>query len=141
MVLTFSYLPMIASENQVAIPGKRHKRTMEIIISTTNGMTPQITSLNGISGAMFLITKILRPTGGWINPISITIVITTPNQIRSKPAALSGGRMIGAVIRMIETGGRKKPSTTTISRIAARRIQSDSCNSTIDCAADWLMCK
>jgi hypothetical protein len=35
MVLTFSYLPMIASENQVAIPGKRHKRTMEIIISTT----------------------------------------------------------------------------------------------------------
>ena len=54
-----------------------------------------------------------------MSPISITMVISTPNQIRSKPAALSGGRMIGAVIRMIDTGGRKKPSTITISRIAA----------------------
>jgi hypothetical protein len=37
-------------------------------------------------------------------------VITTPNQTRSNPASLSGGRMIGAVIRMIETGGRKTPT-------------------------------
>ena len=31
--------------------------------------------------------------------------------------------MIGAVIRMIETGGRKKPSTTTMSRIAVSSTQ------------------
>jgi C4-dicarboxylate transporter DctM subunit len=37
------------------------------------------------------------------------VAVTTPNHTRSNPAALSGGRMIGAVIRMIETGGRKKP--------------------------------
>ena len=55
-----------------------------------------------MSGAMFLMTKMLRPTGGWISPISMTIVMATPNQIRSKPAALRVGSMIGAVIRMID---------------------------------------
>ena len=84
-------------------------------------------------------TKMLRPTGGWINPISITMVISTPNQMRSNPAARSGGRMIGAVIRMIDTGGRKNPSTTTIDRIAASNSHFDRCMATIACAADWLM--
>ena len=96
---------------------------------------------SGMSGAMFLITKMFSPTGGWISPISITIVISTPNQIRSKPAALSGGRMIGAVIRMIDTGGRKKPSTMTSSRIAASSSHFDSGSATIHSAADWLMCR
>ena len=56
-------------------------------------------------------------------------------------AARSGGRMIGAVMRMIETGGRKNPSTTTIDSIAASSAQRDSCMSTIACATDWLICR
>ena len=71
----------------------------------------------------------------------MTMVMITPNQMRSKPAALSGGRIIGAVIRIMETGGRKKPSTTTISRIAASSTQRESSNETIHCAVDWLMCR
>ena len=76
-----------------------------------------------------------------MSPISMTMVITTPNQMRSKPAVLRGGRMIGAVIRMMDTGGRKKPSTTTMRRIAASSTQRDRSNSTIAWAADWLMCR
>jgi hypothetical protein len=47
--------------------------------------------------------------------------------------------MIGAVIRMMETGGRKKPSTTTISRIAVSSAQRESSSETIHYAVDWLM--
>ena len=92
--------------------GTKHTANIATAIRNTNGSVPHITSDREISGAMFLITKRLSPTGGWMRPISITMVMTTPNQIRSKPAALIGGRMTGAVIKMIETGGRKKPSTT-----------------------------
>ena len=56
--------PMTRSENQVAMPGKKHRITTAIIIRTTNGITPQITSASGMSGAMFLMTKIFSPTGG-----------------------------------------------------------------------------
>ena len=94
-----------------------------------------------MSGAIRLMTKMLRPTGGWISPISITTAITTPNQIRSNPAARSGGRMIGAVIRMMLTGGRKKPSSITSSRIASSSSHLDSCSPTIQPAAAWLMCR
>ena len=94
-----------------------------------------------MSGAMFLMTKMLSPTGGWMRPVSITMVISTPNHTRSKPAAFSGGRMMGAVIRMMLTGGRKKPSTITSSRMAASSSQRDSCSATIHCATDWLMCR
>src|SRR5262249_7875512 len=87
--------PITASGNQVAISGKTHSISTARTMRATKGMTPQTTSRKGISGAMFLITNRLRPTGGWINPISITMVMITPNQTRSKPAALSGGRMIG----------------------------------------------
>ena len=82
-----------------------------------------------------------KPTGGWIKPISITIVITTPNQIRSNPAAFNGGRIIGAIIRMIDTGGRKKPNTITINRITDSSTHFDKCRATTACAADWLMCR
>ena len=81
------------------------------------------------------------PTGGCISPISITIVMTTPNQMMSKPAARGAGRMIGAVIRMMDTGGRKKPRMTTITRIAASNSQRGNCIATIDSAADCEMCR
>jgi hypothetical protein len=41
------------------------------------------------------------------------MVISTPNHTRSKPAAFSGGSRMGTVIRMMDTGGRKKPRTMT----------------------------
>src|SRR5882672_12912169 len=93
------------SGSQTAISGAKHRTTTATVISATNGSTPQITSLRGMSGAMFLMTNRFSPTGGWISPISMTMVMTTPNHTRSKPAAFNGGRMMGAVIRMIDTGG------------------------------------
>ena len=98
-------------------------------------------SCKEMSGAMFLITNRLRPTGGWMSPVSMTIVISTPNQTRSKPSAFSGGRMIGAVIRMMLTGGRKNPSTITSTRIIASSSHLESARATIHCAAAWLMCR
>src|SRR4029078_7086750 len=56
--------PITRSENQVAISGKRHNSTIDIVINTTNGITPQTTSRSGISGAMLLMTKMFSPTGG-----------------------------------------------------------------------------
>src|SRR5215467_3850962 len=133
------HLPITKSENQVAISGKMHKITIAMTINTTKGTTPQMTSRSGISGAMFFMTKMFNPTGGWMRPISITIVMITPNQTRSNCAARSGGRMIGAVMRMMDTGGRKNPRTTTITRIANSSTQRDRCRETIHSAADWLM--
>ena len=122
--------PITRSGSPVEIPGTKHSSSTASIISSTNGSVPQITSRSGMSGATLRMTKMLRPTGGWISPISITMVMTTPNQMRSKPAARSGGRMIGAVIRMIDTGGRKKPSTTTMQQdrgeqLPARQLHGD----------------
>src|ERR1044072_1795806 len=133
--------PITRSGSQVEICGTKHSSTTAAIIKSTNGSVPQITSLKGISGATLRITKMFRPTGGGGGPTSITMVMTTPNQMMSKPAARSGGRMIGAVIRMIDTGGRKNPSTTTITRIAASNSQRGGCISTIDSATDYEMCR
>jgi len=47
-----------------------------------------------------------------MSPISITMVMTTPNQMMSKCAARSA-QDDRPRSQMIETGGRKKPSTTT----------------------------
>ncbi|GJE44277.1 hypothetical protein AEGHOMDF_3465 [Methylobacterium soli] len=47
--------------------------------------------------------------------------------------------MMGAVIRMIETGGRKKPSTITIARMVTSSTHLESCIATIAAAADCEM--
>jgi len=122
-----SYLldtPITASGSAVAMPGNMQQRMIATNIRPTKGMTPQITSFSGMSGAIFLMTKMLSPTGGWIRPISMTMVMTMPNQIRSNPAALSGGRMIGAVIRMMDTGGRPALPTEG-ERVKIPKILSD----------------
>ncbi len=49
--------------------------------------------------------------------------------------------MMGVVMRMMDTGGRKKPSTITSNRMAASSSHLESCMATIHCAADWLMCR
>src|SRR5262249_2296683 len=58
------FAPMIASGNHVAISGNMHSTTTASIISPTKGITPQTTCHKGMSGAMFLITKMFSPTGG-----------------------------------------------------------------------------
>ncbi len=69
------------------MPGTRHRIRIATAIRITKGNVPQMMSDSGMSGAMFLMTKMFRPTGGWIRPISMVMVITTPNHTRSKPAA------------------------------------------------------
>ncbi len=56
--------------------------------------------------------KTLRPTGGVIIPISITITATTPNQIGSKPSPVITGKTIGIVTTSIDSPSRNMPSTT-----------------------------
>src|SRR5438046_6801959 len=68
----------------------------------------------------------LRPTGGWIRPISMLMVMMTPNHTGSKPAARMIGSRIGLVIRMIAAGGMKKPHTSRnrlISAISTQRSE------------------
>src|SRR5258707_14981696 len=72
--------PMIRSENPVAIPGAKQSTTTAKIINPTNGIVPHMTSRNGISGAMFLMTNKLSPTGGGRKPLSLTATIENPNQ-------------------------------------------------------------
>jgi hypothetical protein len=95
----------------VAISGKIQRITICKIINSTNGSDPFNIFPMDISGAIPWITNKLSPTGGVINPISILIVKITPNQIGSNPAAVIIGYNIGAVIRMIATGGKKHPAT------------------------------
>ncbi len=56
--------PITQLGNPVAMPGTRQISTMATNMSATNGSTPQTTSRSGMSGAMFLMTKRLSPTGG-----------------------------------------------------------------------------
>ncbi len=98
-------------------------------------------SLSPISGAIRLMTKMLSPTGGWMRPISITTDMTTPNQTSSKPAARSGGRIIGAVIKMMLTGGRKNPRTMMRRTSAAKSSQRERWSATIHSAAPCEMCR
>ena len=95
----------------MAISGKIQRITICKIINSTNGRDPFNIFPMDISGAIPCITNKLSPTGGVINPISILIVKITPNQIGSNPAAVIIGYNIGAVIRMIATGGKKHPAT------------------------------
>jgi len=64
-----------------------------------------------MSGDIPLITYKFSPTGGVIKPISIFIVKITANQIGSNPTPSIIGSKIGVVIKIIATGGRKKPAT------------------------------
>jgi hypothetical protein len=101
---------MTASGSQVAISGKMQSRTICNIINNTKGKDPFNIFPIDISGAIPCITNKLSPTGGVIRPISILMVMITPNQIGSKPAAVIIGYNIGAVISMIATGGKKHPA-------------------------------
>ena len=76
-----------------------------------------------------------RPTGGWISPTSMLIVMITPNHTGSKPAAVMIGRRIGLVIRMIAAGGMKNPHTSRNRLIISISTQRFTCMSAIACAS------
>lgn len=89
------------------------------IIAPKNGRTP----LNTVARVTFLATprttKTLRPTGGVIIPISITMTTMTPNQIGSKPRLMMTGNTIGIVMASIERPSMNMPKTTYAKRITA----------------------
>mgnify|MGYP004295294673 CR=1 FL=1 len=77
-----------------------------------NGSTPLNVSDIGMSPAILLIIKTLRPTGGVIRPTSTTIKVRIPNQIavssavRPKSSVMMRGKKIGMVKKI---DGKKLP--------------------------------
>jgi hypothetical protein len=66
-----------------AICGNAIRIAMHTIIANQNGRMPLKMSVSGTSGTSPLTMNTLMPTGGSISPISSTITMITPNQIRS----------------------------------------------------------
>src|ERR1700754_952057 len=103
--------------SQVASSGNTTRITSRIRSVTTNGSTP--TKIVDISTSLMtlLITNTFMPTGGWINPSSTVITMITPNQIGSKPSAVTTGNTIGTVRITIAIASIRQPSTRYINRI------------------------
>jgi hypothetical protein len=76
----------------------------------------------------------LSPTGGWISPISILMVMITPNQTGSNPAVVMIGYRIGEVIRMIAAGGMKNPATSKNRLMSSINTHLLTCISAMACA-------
>ena len=55
----------------------------------------------GTSFATLAIANTFTPMGGVICPISILRTVTTPNQIGSKPRAVTAGKMVGRTRRIM----------------------------------------
>ncbi len=69
------------------------------------------------------------------------MVSTMPNQIGSKPAASMPGMITGVTIRMIATGGRKQPSTSSRMFTQKRYTHFDRPRPTSHCAMVCVMCR
>jgi hypothetical protein len=54
-------------------------------------------------------TNRLKPIGGVTSPISTTSTMKTPNQMGSKPAAITSGKVIGIVMRIMATLSSTQP--------------------------------
>src|SRR3954463_13367835 len=105
--------------NQVAIAGMATRMARRMRSVTTNGSTPtkivdMLTSLMTL-----LMTNTFMPTGGWIRPSSTVITMMIPNQIGSKPSAVTTGNTIGTVRITIAMASMRQPSTRYINRISA----------------------
>src|ERR1700710_1112207 len=104
--------------SQVASSGNRIRITNRMRSVTTNGSTPikivdMLTSL-----ITLLITNTFMPTGGWINPNSTVMTMTMPNQIGSKPSAVTTGNTMGTVRITMAIASIRQPSTRYISTIS-----------------------
>ena len=77
--------------------------------------------LNETSCTTVLMTNTFIPTGGWISPSSTVMTMMTPNQIGSKPSAVTAGKMIGTVRITIAIASIRQPSTRYISMISDQR--------------------
>ena len=85
----------------------------------TNGSTPLKMVVKLTSLTTLLITNTFMPTGGWIRPSSTVMTMITPNQIGSKPSAVTTGKMIGTVRMIIAIASIRQPSTRYISMMSA----------------------
>src|ERR1700761_2341238 len=103
--------------SHVASSGNRIRITSRIKSVTTNGSTPTKIVDMSTSLITLLITNTFIPTGGGIRPSSTVMTITTPNQIGSKPSAVTTGKTIGTVRITIAIASIRQPSTRYISRI------------------------
>src|SRR5207253_4524079 len=105
--------------SQRAMIGKAIRITRRMMSVTTNGSTPLKMVEKLTSWITLLITNTFMPTGGWISPSSTVITMITPNQIGSKPSAVTTGKMIGTVRMIIARASIRQPSTRYISMISA----------------------
>src|SRR5215831_15164616 len=105
--------------NHRASIGKTISMTSRIRSVMMNGSTPMKMVEKLTSGITLLMTKTFIPTGGWIKPSSTVITMMTPNQIGSKPSAVTTGKMIGTVRMIIAIASIRQPSRRYISMISA----------------------
>ena len=66
-----------------------------------------------------LMTNTFMPTGGWMRPSSTVMTMMMPNQIGSKPSAVTTGKTIGTVRMIIAIASMRQPSARYISMISA----------------------
>lgn len=102
----------IVSGSHVLSTGKNTKITITNIIISKKGKEPMKISSSVANSPMDdLIVKGTIPKGGVINPVSIATTLTMPNQMRSKPRALTVGSTIGSTMIIMEMQSRKAPMT------------------------------
>ena len=77
--------------SHIAIPGTKQRRIAAAIMSAAKGLTPRMMSPSGMSGAMFDDKDV--EAHRWMDQpqLAMTIVMTTPNQIRSSPTPAVAG--------------------------------------------------
>jgi hypothetical protein len=91
-----------------------------------NGSTPLNVCDMGMSPAILLIIKTLRPTGGVIRPTSTTIRVSIPNQIAvsspvsPKSRVIMSGKKMGIVSKIIARLSIKHPRTKYKNRISIK---------------------
>ena len=102
----------IFSGNQAISSGKRYITTTKPRMMATKGSAPVAMSFSGTSPLVPLSTKSTMPTGGVISPSSTMMTRKMPNQIGSKPSAVTSGKVTGRVISIIEIDSTNMPRTT-----------------------------
>ena len=84
--------------------------TSKTSMQIKNGKIPLNTVYIGTPEALEM-AKTLTPMGGVIWPASIMRTVTTPNQIGSKPRAVTIGKMVGKTRRIMGMTFNRQPRT------------------------------
>ena len=136
----FVSYPLISAGSHMAMPGSRDRMTTATAISSTKGKCAPDDGAEADIGRDAVDDEDVEPTGGWIRPISITTAITTPNQIRSNPAAQrrqdDRRRHQDDRHRRQEEAEHHDHQQDRRQQQPFREVQRDD-----PCAAPWLMCR